>query len=112
MTIMTKKRMAGITFSAQRLPTQPPPGDPGPHLWTIETLTPKVSFRDKVMGDKPAPPPLPKRDLVAENLMTITYEEGNPLLPEIKLDGQLFNDLCEPWRDALVIKFLGKSVGY
>lgn len=44
--------------------------------------------------------------------MTVTLEGGNRLLPRVKLDDKVFNDLCEPWRDALVITLLGKTVGY
>lgn len=83
-----------------------------PPSQTTDTVTPKISFRDKVLGDKPIPPPLPKRDQIAEELMFITYQDGNPLLPQVKLDPRLLDNLYEPWRDALVIKLLEKTVGY
>lgn len=44
--------------------------------------------------------------------MTIDYERANRLLPKITLKDEVFNALCEPWRDALVVKLLGKNVGY
>lgn len=53
-----------------------------------------------------------KTDLISQKLMTVTLEGGNQLLPRVKLDDKVFNDLCEPWRDALVITLLGKTVGY
>lgn len=28
------------------------------------------------------------------------------------LDDSIFQDLCNPWQDALVIKLLGKNIGY
>jgi hypothetical protein len=28
------------------------------------------------------------------------------------LDDRVFNDLCYPWRDALTVKLLGKSIGF
>lgn len=65
-----------------------------------------------VLGDNPVPPPMQKRDLLAEKLVTISFKDGNPLLPQVNLDDKLFDDLCTPWRDALVIKLLGKNVGY
>lgn len=34
------------------------------------------------------------------------------MLPQVRLDDKLFEALCKPWRDALVIKLLGKFVGY
>lgn len=37
------------------------------------------------------------------------YENRDPM---IHVDDKVFEELCEPWRDALVIKLLGKSVGY
>ncbi|XP_019459940.1 PREDICTED: uncharacterized protein LOC109359700 [Lupinus angustifolius] len=53
-----------------------------------------------------------KRDLVADKLMTIAYEEGNPLVPHISLDKEVFEELCSPGRDALVITLVGKSLSY
>lgn len=98
--------MAGLVFSAQKPPTdKSPDGSSAP-------LTPKPSFRDTVMGEKSVPPPMPRRDLIAEKLMTITFKGGNRLLPQVQLNEKHFADLCELWRDALVIKLLGKLVGY
>lgn len=34
------------------------------------------------------------------------------LLPKIFLDDKSFNDLCYPWGDSLIIKLLGKNIGY
>jgi hypothetical protein len=53
-----------------------------------------------------------KVNLVEQGLVTITYEGGNKLLPKVSLDDSYFNDLCHPWKEALVIKVLGKNVGY
>lgn len=53
-----------------------------------------------------------KTDLIAKELPTITHVGGNRLLPQVKLNTELFDALCEPWRDALVVKLLGKTVGY
>lgn len=44
--------------------------------------------------------------------MTVDLEGGNRLLPKITLDKKVFQDLCEPWKDTLVIKLLGKNIGY
>lgn len=105
--------MAGIVFNAQRHP-QSSPGKPSdgaanPSMQPIVDETPKPSFRDMAIGDKPVPP-LPKRDLIAEKLMITSFQDGNRLLPQINLDDNLFEALCAPWRDALVIKLLGKFV--
>jgi len=34
------------------------------------------------------------------------------LLPKVSLDEIYFHDLCHPWKDALVVKLLGKNIGY
>lgn len=107
--------MAGIAFNAQRQPSSHPrPLNAAASSSTQADLDgpTKPSFRDMVMGDKPVPPPLPKRDLIAEKLMTTSFKDGNEMLPQINLDDKLFETLCDPWRDALVIKLLGKFVGY
>lgn len=64
------------------------------------------------MGDKPIPPPMQKRDIVTKEPMPISFKDGNPLLPHVQLNDKLFEDLCDPWRDALVTKLLGKKLGY
>ena len=45
-------------------------------------------------------------------LFRVKYENGDALAPMIHVDVEVFEELCEPWRDALVIKLLGKSIGY
>lgn len=57
--------------------------------------TTRVSFCDKVMGNKKVPPPMPKMDLIAQELMT-----------------KVFQELCESWKDALVVTLLEKNVEY
>lgn len=79
--------MEGIAFNAQRLPL-PQPEKPlddvtGSPSRTTNEAPPKMLFGDMVMGDKPIPPPMPKRDLIAEKLMTITFKDGNRLLPQV-----------------------------
>lgn len=38
--------------------------------------------------------------------------KANRLLPKIQVDDSLFRELCSPWQEALVIKLLGKNLGY
>lgn len=64
------------------------------------------------MGNIQAPPMREKVDLIAKKLVSITYEQGNRLLPKVHLDESVFNELCAPWKDSLVVKLLGKSIGY
>lgn len=72
----------------------------------------RMSFRDMVMGRKEAPPSRKKVDLIKESLAHIEYEEGNPLKPKVVIKESVFDGLCAPWKDALVVKLLGKSLGY
>lgn len=113
--------MIGITFSAQQVdssmhqekPTAEPENE-GSSLRTIEpaNTSPCLSFRDKVLGDRNVPPPPPKMDFIAEQLMHVELEGENRLLPKISLSKKIRQELGEPWKDALVVKLLGKSVGY
>lgn len=50
--------------------------------------------------------------LLEWNLVRIEYDNGNRLLPRIHIDDGLFNDLCYPWHDSLIIKLLGRNIGY
>lgn len=71
-----------------------------------------TSFRDKVIGNIVVPPPRSKIDLFEKKLARIEYHENNPLLPMVHLDDSVFEGLSTPWKDALVVKLLGKSIGY
>ena len=44
--------------------------------------------------------------------MRIEYEDGNRLLPKVHLDDKVFTELCYPWCDSLIVKLLGKNIGY
>jgi hypothetical protein len=72
----------------------------------------RISFKDKVLGNRT---PLSVKDsghLLEWNLVRIEYDNGNRLLPRIHIDDGLFNDLCYPWHDSLIIKLLGRNIGY
>lgn len=70
------------------------------------------SFRDKLLGNKKAQPRREKMDLIAEGLVTVDLVGGNRLLPKIIISKDMFKELCHPWQEALIVKLLGKSVGY
>lgn len=42
----------------------------------------------------------------------IVFEDDNPLKPIVHIDDSIFNGLCAPWQDALVVKLLGKNIGF
>ena len=44
--------------------------------------------------------------------MKLDYEGGNRLLPKFTIDAKVFEQLCIPWKKCLVVKLLGKSIGY
>jgi len=78
-----------------------------------DTTIKKVSFKDMVTGDKVSvSSPMMKKDLIKEKLARIEYADNNPCLPMVHFDESVWEGLSEPWKDALVIKLLGKSVGY
>lgn len=88
-------------------PDKPPDGGGG------QGIQPRPSFRDMMMGkDAVVPPPRKKVDLLKEKLATIVYEDGNPMKPMVKINDEVFEGLCAPWKEALVVKLLGKSIGF
>lgn len=101
-----------FAFSACATVTPPPGKPPDNGNSSASSVKPSTSFRDKVMGNTEAPPTRSKADLIAQKLVTIVHENGNRLLPVVTLDGSIFNELCAPWKDAIVIKLLGKKIGY
>jgi len=68
------------------------------------------SFRDKLLESTQEIPIRDKEDMIAKNLVRIELEDGNRLLPKIHLDPKVFQDLCTPWKDALVVKRWGKTL--
>lgn len=64
-----------------------------------------------VMGVKEAPS-VRKVDLYKEKLARLDFEDGNPLKPMVHIADSVYQGLCAPWQDALVVKLLDKSIGY
>lgn len=71
-----------------------------------------ASFRDMVMGKKDAPPLRKKTYLIQEKLARIVYEDDDPLKPMVIIEDVVLEGLSAPWKDALVVKLLGKRLGY
>jgi hypothetical protein len=42
----------------------------------------------------------------------IEYDNENRLLPKVYIDDLIFQELYYPWYDSLIIKLLGKNIGY
>ncbi|AES98618.1 hypothetical protein MTR_5g070630 [Medicago truncatula] len=54
--------------------------------------------------------PREKEELVEKKLVCIELEAGNRLLPKIYLESNVFQELCTPWKDMLVLKLLWKPL--
>lgn len=91
--------------------SEPPDKGGGGQKPEVEKKT-KVSFRDMVTGTKEAPVLRPKVNLLKENLATIELAEGNRLKPKVYIADVVFDGLCAPWQDVLVVKLLDKRIGY
>lgn len=50
--------------------------------------------------------------MIEKKLVRIEHENGNRLLPKVYLEPTVFQELCTPWKDAIVVKLLGKNLGY
>ena len=107
--------MEGFVFSAKTMGDVRMEGDPpdgGRLLGKEHQGTRGISFRDMVMGNKQPPPRWERTNLVEKKLAHMEFIDGDEMKPMIYLDDNLFQELCLPWQDALVIKLLGKTVGF
>ena len=104
--------MADFVFLTPPLSFPPKPPDRGESSGAkTEVVAQKVSFCDKVIGDASTRIPM-KKDWFFEKLFRVEYENGDPLALMIHVKDSVFEELCEPWKDALVIKLLEKNIGY
>ena len=98
-------------FSARVSPPKPPEPPDKNHPPPVRSSNPKVSFRDKVLGRSPVQQ-MEKRDLLKEDIVRVDYKGGNKLLPKFYIANEYLQHLYQPWKDALILKLLGKSVGF
>jgi len=70
-----------------------------------------VSFRDKVLGNQSIME-REKVDLLATKKAKVELVQGNRLLPMLHVENSVIDELSVPWKDALVVKLLGQSLGY
>jgi hypothetical protein len=73
---------------------------------------PKPSFCEKLLGSSHESPSRPKEDMIENKLVCIEHENGNCLLPKVYLEPQIFQELCTPRKYVVVVKLLGKNLGY
>ncbi|KAB5524204.1 hypothetical protein DKX38_021953 [Salix brachista] len=112
--VSMEAEFSGTQSEHETIPEKPPDLDGGAKSFSISgtAFQGQISFRDKVLGTKSAPPMCEKIDLLREKLVRIEYEDGNRLLPKVHLDDKVFTELCYPWCDALIVKLLGKNIGF
>lgn len=53
-----------------------------------------------------------KVDLVKKKLVHVELINGNRLTPMVHVDAKILEELDNPWKEALVVKLLGKNFGY
>jgi hypothetical protein len=70
-----------------------------------------VSFRDKVLG-KSIVAMKERTDILAKKLARVELVKGNRLLPMLHVGSKIMDELSTPWKDTLVVKLLGKRLGY
>ncbi|KAJ6932688.1 hypothetical protein NC651_008198 [Populus alba x Populus x berolinensis] len=51
-------------------------------------------------------------NLINNNLVRIEHDNENHLLPKVYIDDSVFQELCYPQYVSLIIKLLGKNIGY
>ncbi|KAK7278762.1 hypothetical protein RJT34_23798 [Clitoria ternatea] len=69
----------------------------------------RVSFKEKVLG-RATGDPQPVENLIKRGVMTL--DNDNRLLPRFTMEEDDYQRLCQPWKDCLVVKLLGKTLGF
>src|ERR1044072_1879345 len=73
--------------------------------------TRKPTFKEKVLGVAQAGKP-PPQNLLDAGVMNMTLVEGNNFFPMFDFEPSAYENICQPWLDCLVVKLLGKNIGY
>jgi len=94
---------------APQQPPEPPDGHHGSNFTKESNM--KVSFRDKVLGNQTFVA-RERVDLIANDMAKVELVQGNRLMPMLHVHQTIMEDLIVPWKDALVVKLLGKNLGY
>jgi hypothetical protein len=108
--------MSFIFKSAASMPTTniippKPPDEKGDNDNNANGRKEIISFRDKVLGNQILME-REKVDLLATNKAKVELVQGNRLMPMLHVENSVIAELSLPWKDALVVKLLGKSLGY
>ncbi|GLT49359.1 hypothetical protein SLA2020_229220 [Shorea laevis] len=111
--------LALISPSSEPDPATPQPVPPQP---SPSPVPPAKSFRDTLVDGSASmePPLVTYEELVAANLdqesSTPMAEDGTyplkPKVPKVRIPKSIWQRLCAPWKNAVIIKLLGKSVNF
>ena len=69
-------------------------------------------FKEKLAGDSIVSTKKSRGDLFKLNLAKAEWVDGNQLLPKISFDSSVREELRASWKEALVVKLLGKNIGF
>ncbi|XP_057456984.1 uncharacterized protein LOC130747943 [Lotus japonicus] len=72
----------------------------------------KPTFKEKVLGARKADETEEFVNLVETGIMRMEYAEENTSFPMFSIEPNTYKELCKPWEDCLVVKLLGKTIGY
>lgn len=72
----------------------------------------QISFRDKLLGSNAPRPRKERVYLIANKIVTIDFEGGDRLKPKCFIEESFLETLWEPWKEAIIVKLLGKVVSF
>ncbi|KAJ4842153.1 hypothetical protein Tsubulata_043823 [Turnera subulata] len=73
----------------------------------------KPSFLDTLLKDQErAKEKSSMVDLIEEQMVSLTFLDGDRLRPSFALDSDYYQRLCAPWTNTLILKLLGRTIGY
>jgi hypothetical protein len=72
----------------------------------------KCSFCDKLLGNQEHVPRRETVDLIGKKLFIIELEDGDRRRPRCYADDRVLQDLWLPWQHAIIVKLLGKTLGF
>lgn len=71
-----------------------------------------ISFKDKLVGPKMVDVVDKDVDLLQQGIFEIKLVNGDRLLPKCYVQEEFLKSVCDPWKDTLVVRLLGKNLGF
>ena len=72
----------------------------------------RTEVRHKLSGGTPLPPRDLPEDLIQHKLASVVVAEENGGVPRVQFDKVVLEKMSLPWKDALVIELLGRTLNY